>query len=130
MPIRELEHLSEAEYWIGDESDPLGIWWFSGSSGLLVPFASDPHSLQATLVAYSDVDTVIFTKNTGFVSGDGSGDGSDTADVPNLAVTWDVGSDLNLVQHEGRHLLTIVGTRVLDSRERTAQITLHMKARH
>lgn len=129
MAVKDLTDLPGVEYWIGDELDPLAIWWFGGD-GALVPFASDAYSFTLSVVAFSDLSTAIFTKTAGFATDNGTGDGSAPGDLPNLTVIWDLGVDLNSVPDPGRYLMTIVAAKVAGGAERTLQAVLRMRERH
>lgn len=129
MPIPELLDLEVFDYWIGDELDPLALWWF-GAPGPLVPFGTEPCTFQATAVSMRDLGTALFTKVNGFVGTDGTGDGSDVTDIPNLTIVWDGASDLNSLTVRGKYVLTTIATRIADGKQRTHQCVLWMRERY
>ncbi len=115
------------DYRIGDELEPLQIWWTA--SGELVDF-SIAHTYAAKLIAAGDsTGTNVFgtSKTTGFTGALGSG--TKTNGDPNLTVVWATSGELNAVTDDGLYILQIVATRVFDSRERTLQTRLQMLTR-
>jgi|SRR5215471_8567013 len=115
-------------YILGDELDPLALWWIS--NGTLVDF-SQPYTFSATMFDIDALTTNVFgsAKTTGFTGAAGSGTLL-SGGTPNLVVTWATSGELNAVTVPGLYLLQIVATRTSDSRQRTAQIDLLMKARY
>lgn len=115
------------EYFIGDELSTLGIWWFADDT--LVDF-SGAHTYSAKLYAASDsTKTNVFAsaKTTNITGSAGSG--TPTSGTPNLSIVWATSGELNSVTTAGLYVLQIVATRTSDSRARTCEIRVQMRAR-
>ena len=113
-------------YTIGDELDPLNLWWVGGD-GSLVDF-SVAHTYSAKLALASDpAGTAVFTKTTGFTGAAGSG--SEGNGTPNLTVAWATTGELNTPTVAGLYVLQIVATRTSDSKERTGRVNVQLSSR-
>jgi hypothetical protein len=114
--------IDTAEYFIGDELEPLGVWWTA--NGTLVDLSAS--TFTAKLIADADNSTA-FTKTTGLSGSTGSGVKGDG--TPNLTVSWATSGELNSVANAGLYILQIVAARISDGAERTAEVQLILKAR-
>lgn len=121
---------NSAAYYIGDELDPLGIWWFGGT-GALVDFTV-AHTYSSILYSANDsAHTNVFgsAKTTGFTGAVGSGVEGGVGAVPNLSVAWATTGELNAVAAAGLFIFQVVATRTSDSRQRTLEAKIQMKVR-
>lgn len=111
-------------YFIGDELEPLQIWW--EANGSLVDFSA-AHTYEAKLANITTPTTAVFTTTDGFTGAAGSG--TEASGTPNLTKAWPTSGELNDVTTAGRYILQVKATRTSDSRERTFHMYLDMEAR-
>lgn len=116
--------IDTVEYTIGDELEPLQIWWTA--NGALVDL-SVAHTYSSTLVREL-TSAAVFTKTTGFTGAAGSG--VKGAGVPNLTVAWATSGELNAPTVAGRYVFQIVATRTSDSKQRTAFVEFVLRVRY
>jgi hypothetical protein len=124
-----MSSIDTVDYTIGDELEPLQLWWTA--NGQLVDL-SVAHTYSAKLAIASDTvtpPTNVFgsAKTTGFTGAAGSGTKGNG--VPNLAVVWATTGELNTPTLAGLYLLQIVATRTSDSRQRTGMVHINLGTR-
>lgn len=117
--------IDSAEYFIGDELEPLQIWWY-GNQSTLVDF-SEPHTYALKVASVSTPTTTEFTKTSGIVGAIGTG--NERSGTPNLTVNWVSTGELNALTSEGRYICEITATRTSDSLQRTGRVYMNMRAR-
>jgi len=111
--IGELLPAVQTTYPQGTTDPDLWVEWLDGN-GVLVPFASEPHTFSLVLWNRLTPLTLEFTKTTGFVVADSN---------PNLVVPWTPGAEIaNLAVgvYDGQ----IIATRVSDGKVRRVPITI------
>lgn len=120
--------VDSVEYFIGDELESLRLWWTA--NGALVDF-SVAHTYSSKLVLASDTGvtpTALFTKTTGFTGAAGSG--VKPTGVPNLVIDWATTGELNAPTASGLYVFQVVATRTSDSKQRTGNVNLNLRARY
>lgn len=125
-----MSKIDTVEYFIGDESDGLALWWYrSDAPSTLVDFSAS-HTFSSKLYLASDsAKTNVFNaaKTTGFTGAAGAG--VKPSGTPNLTVSWATSGELNSVTTAGLYVFQIVATRTSDSRERTGEVHVQLKVR-
>jgi hypothetical protein len=125
-----MSKIDTVEYFIGDELDPLALWWYRSDSPSTLVDLSVTHTYSSTLYLASDsTHTNVFSaaKTSGFTGAAGAG--TKPNGTPNLTVTWATSGELNTPTTSGLYIFQIVATRSSDSKQRTAEIHIQMKAR-
>lgn len=122
--------IGTVDYYIGDELDALALWWYrSDSPSTLVDF-SVAHTYSSILYLASDsTHTNVFSsaKTTGFTGAAGAG--VSPTGTPNLTVSWATSGELNAPTTSGLYVFQIVATRTSDSKQRTGEVHIQLRAR-